>query len=70
MTGSQVIAPQESYPNEKIAIWVLFDLRDAGAVEELHHARAVWQGQSDIEALDEDHFALLVRPGWLSEQAA
>jgi hypothetical protein len=49
---------------------VLFDLRDVGAVEELHHARAVWQGQNDIGALDEDHFALTVRPGWLSGQAA
>ena len=66
-----MIAPHEEvYPTERIETWVLFDLRDAGAVEELHHARAVWQGQSDIEALDEDHFALIVRLGWLSEQAA
>jgi hypothetical protein len=61
-----VIVPQESYAKAKIAIWVHFDLRDAGAAEELHHARAVWQGQSDIEALDENHFALTVRPGWMS----
>ena len=57
-------APQsEFYPRERIETWVLLDLRDAGAVEELHHARAVWQGQSDIEALDEDHFVLVVRTG-------
>jgi hypothetical protein len=61
-----VIAPQENHPNERTGVWVLFDLRDAGAAEELHHARAVWQGQSDIEALDENHFALTVRPGWMS----
>jgi hypothetical protein len=58
------------YPSERTKTWVLFDLRDAGAVEELHRARAVWQDQSDIEALDEDHFILIVRPGLVSERAA
>jgi hypothetical protein len=41
----------------------LFDLRVSEAVEKLHHLRAVWQQDSDIEALDEDHFALMLRPG-------
>jgi hypothetical protein len=66
-----MIAPREDvYPNERIETWVLFDLRDARAAEELHHARAVWQGQSDIEALDEDHFVLLVRTGGVRRLAA
>jgi hypothetical protein len=51
------------YPSERTETWVLFDLRNAVAVEELHHARAVWQDQSDIEALDEDHFFLVARTG-------
>jgi hypothetical protein len=63
-----VISPQEKfYPNERTGIWVLFDFRDARAAEELHHVRALWQSPSYIEALAEDHFALIVRPGWVSE---
>jgi hypothetical protein len=62
-----MIAPQEIYPDAQISTWVLFDLRDARVAEELHHARAVWQEQSDVEALAEDHFALTVRPGWVWE---
>lgn len=61
-----MIASQEICTIEKITSWVLFDLRDASSAEELHLARAVWQGQSDIQALDEHHFALTVVPEWLS----
>jgi hypothetical protein len=42
---------------------VLFDLRDLKACKFLHKQRAVWQERGDIEALDEDHFALIIRPG-------
>ena len=57
------LALDELYPKTPRCIIVLFDLRDPEAVEELYHLRAVWQEDSDIEALDEDHFALMLWPG-------
>lgn len=63
-------APNLFYTSNSGCIIVLFDLRDPSAVEELHRQRAVWQGDSDIEALDGDHFLLVVRPGWAAEAAA
>jgi hypothetical protein len=42
---------------------VLFDLRLPGTADRLERECAAWQAQSDIEALDENHFVLLVRPG-------
>lgn len=56
-------APKTLYPDRLECIVVLFDLRLSGTAERLHHERASWQAQSDIEALDENHFVLLVRPG-------
>jgi hypothetical protein len=57
-------------PSRPECLVVLFDLRDFQAVEELHRLRAVWQEASDIEALDEDHFALLLRPGGAARRLA
>jgi hypothetical protein len=57
----------EFYPQSKVDVRVLFDLRIPGAAQGLHRERALWQERSDIEAVDEDHFALTVRPGWVSE---
>jgi len=61
--------PTPVYLSNSECLVVLFDLRSPNAVEELHRQRAVWQGDSDIEALDGDHFVLVVRPGWVSEAA-
>jgi hypothetical protein len=58
------------YPKTPRCIIVLFDLRSPEAVEELHRLRAVWQGNSDIEALDADHFALIVMPGGAARRLA
>jgi hypothetical protein len=59
-----MIASHEGlYPTGETEAWVLFDLRDAGSVELIHRERARWQGQSDIEALDEDRFVLVIGPG-------
>jgi hypothetical protein len=49
---------------------VMFDLREPGGPAELHRQRAAWAEYTDIEALDEDHFVLIVRPGWVSKAAA
>ena len=51
------------YPNRSECMVVLFDLRLPGIAERLRREQAAWQEQSDMEALDENHFALTVRPG-------
>jgi hypothetical protein len=51
------------YPRNREFLLVAFDLRDAGAVESLHSQRAAWGEYSDLEALDRDHFVLVVLPG-------
>jgi hypothetical protein len=66
MAGSEPLYPTAN--SQCIAI--LFDVSDPDEAEALHHARAVWQGASDIEALDEDRFILIVRPGGARRLAA
>jgi hypothetical protein len=65
-----MIAPRTLYPSDPECLIVLFDLREPKAGEELHLGRAVWQEDSDIEALDEDHFILIVRPSAARRLAA
>ena len=57
------IEPKAAYTSSHGRIVVVFDLRDPRAVERLHQERAVWQGRSDIEGLDDDHFVLVDRIG-------
>jgi hypothetical protein len=57
------LAPEEAYHTNHAYELHIFDLRDQAAVENLYHARAIWQTDSDIEALDEDRFVLVVRLG-------
>ena len=56
-------APKTLYANYSNYILVLFDLRLPGTADRLDRERAAWQAQNDIEALDEDHLVLLMRPG-------
>ena len=66
-----MIGPQEKvYPDSSECIVIVHDLRDPKSCEALHRARAAWQERSHLEALDEDHFALIVRPGGALERAA
>jgi hypothetical protein len=64
------LAPSALYLNDPECLLVVFDLRQAGAAEALHRLRAAWVEYSDVETLDEEHFALIMRPGWASEPAA
>jgi hypothetical protein len=69
--GPVNFAPRPLYSaNSSQCIAVLFDVSDPEEAEALHLARAVWQGDSDIEALDGDHFVLLIRPGAALREAA
>jgi len=61
--------PQRLYRNHPKCLVVVFDLREPGGPSELHKQRAAWAEYSDIEALDEHHFALLIRPGGAVEAA-
>jgi hypothetical protein len=63
-------APRPLYLNHPECLLVVFDLRQPGGPSELHRQRAAWAEYSDIEALDEHHFCLIIRPGWASEAAA
>jgi hypothetical protein len=58
------------YLSEPECIVVIFDLRDSEAVAELHRLRWTWREFSDIEALSEDCFALILRPGGARRLAA
>ena len=63
-------APEPLYLSHPECLVVLFDLREPNGPAELNRQRAAWAEYSDIEALDEDHVALILRPGWASRAAA
>jgi hypothetical protein len=58
------------YATRETEVIVLFDLRIPGVVVRLHRERAAWQEYADIEALDQDHFVLIIRPGGARRLAA
>jgi hypothetical protein len=64
-----MIAPDPFYMTHPECLISVFDLRECGGAEALHKQRAIWVEHSDLEALDEDHLVLVVRPGWVSEAA-
>ena len=60
---------EEFYCVNETEVWVLFDVRIAGAAKQLHRERCAWQENADIKSVDEDHFVLIIRPGaagWLA----
>lgn len=56
-------APNKAYHEGKTETFVIFDVRIPGAADRLHSERAAWGEYGDIEVLDKNHFALIVRPG-------
>lgn len=65
-----MFAPETLYPNAPEPLLVLFDVRIPGVVVRLRGERAAWQEYADIEALDQDHFVLIIRPGGARRLAA
>lgn len=57
----------EVYPNKGTYSLTIYDLRVPQSARCLHRERARLQERSDIEALDEDHFVLVVDPASGSE---
>ena len=51
------------YPNAPSCLVEVFDVRILGTADRLHSERAAWGEYGDIEALDQDHYVLIIRPG-------
>ena len=49
---------------------VIFDCREEEAVRRLHSERAGWRESGTVEALDEHHYVLIIRPGGARKLAA
>jgi hypothetical protein len=58
-----MLRANQSYQNGGRCILLLFDLRSPKACEQVHHLRAVWQGEIDFEALGRDHMVVYLFPG-------
>lgn len=58
-----MIAPDLLYPTPIESIIMLFDVRTPGTAERLHCERATWAQYADIEAIDHNHYVLIIRPG-------
>ena len=54
---------QQAYPRSKSSILIMFDVRIPRIANRLHRLRAIFQEYSDIEAVDQDHYLLIIRPG-------
>jgi hypothetical protein len=65
-----MLRANQSYQNDDRCILLLFDLRYPGAPEEVHRLRAVWQADSDLEALGPDHMVVFLFPGAIQRLAA
>ena len=60
---------EESYRSTEQSTLTVFDVRIPGTAERLHRERAAWAEHADIEAIDRDHYVLVVRPGGARESA-
>jgi hypothetical protein len=57
------LTPYEVYPKSGTYILVIYDLRVPGTAARLLRELEAWRGHANVEAVDDDHFALLIRPG-------
>lgn len=65
-----VLSPRDSIAPSGSAICVLYDTHDEEQANNLHSMRALLQEHSDIEALDERWFLLLILPGGVGRVAS
>jgi hypothetical protein len=64
-----MFAPRSLYADAEPYELVIFDLRVPDAVERYWFERSAWAEAADVEALDEDHPILIIRPGSARELA-
>jgi hypothetical protein len=57
------LAPRPLYASDPECTAILFDLRYLEACEQVHCLRAVWQADSDLEALGPDRMVVYLFPG-------
>ena len=57
------MTPREVYPKSEAYILVIYDLRVPGTAVRLLREIEAWRDHAEVEAVDDDHFALLIRPG-------
>ena len=58
-----MFAPKRSVSESATYTLVIFDIRIPGVAQRLHRERTAWQRHSDIEALNQNHYVLINRPG-------
>ena len=58
-----MIATNTSIPHNGPYELIVYDLRIPASAERLHRERATAAEYGDIEALDENHYVLIVHPG-------
>lgn len=64
-----MIAPHRIVPDSDESTVAIFDVRIPGTAERLHRERTAWADFGDIEAIDHNHFVLIVRAGGALEIA-
>ena len=57
------------YPTHPEYLNMIFDLTKPDGAASLERQRTALAGHTSVETLDEDHTALIVRPGWVSRAA-
>jgi hypothetical protein len=57
------LTPREVYPKSGAYILVINDLRVPGTAKRLLHELEAWRGHANVGAVDDDHVALIIRPG-------
>jgi hypothetical protein len=61
------LAPEPLYLNHPECLVVLFDLREPAGAAELDRHCTAWPNHCHTVVLDQDHRALIVYPGWVTE---
>ena len=59
----------EVYPKSGTYILIIYDLRVPGTAVRLLREIEAWRDHADVEAVDDYHFAMLIRPGLASRMA-
>jgi hypothetical protein len=61
------LALETLYPSHPECLVVIFDLTEPDGAAAFHRQRDALAEHTSVEALDENHAALIVWPGWVSE---
>jgi hypothetical protein len=65
----RILTPYEVYSKDKALVLIIYDLRVPGTAARLLRELEAWRGHANVEGVDDDHFALIIRPGLASRIA-